>query len=234
MVRVSAHSACLSRRAERRPEQCRRGLTVEELPIETTLYSMSAEPPADGDRRTDERHLTLFRVGSIIIGDSRELCLVKNISAGGALIRAYCALEPDMVIHVELKEEQPIAGKVTWIRGTDAGITFDERVDIIELLKASGDGPRPRMPRIEVRCVCFVREGANVHRAILQNISQGGASLETANSLNIDSVVTVSLPRMATQDAVVRWKQGNRYGLSFNTVLPLAGLIAWLHERKAA
>lgn len=125
-----------------------RGKTVEELPIETTLYSMSGDPPPQGDRRSDERHLTLFRVGTIILGDKRELCLVKNISAGGALIRAYCRLEPDMVIHVELKQEQPVCGKVTWVRGTDAGITFDERVDIIDLLKASGDGPRPRMPRI--------------------------------------------------------------------------------------
>lgn len=209
-------------------------MTVEELPIETTLYSMSGEPPPDSDRRADERHLTLFRVGTIILGDRRELCLVKNISAGGALIRAYCTLEPDMGIHVELKEEQPVSGKVTWVRGTDAGITFDERVDILELLKSSGDGPRPRMPRIEARCVCFVREGANLHRAMLHNISQGGASVETVNALNVDADVTVSLPGMAPQEAVVRWSHGNRYGLSFNTVLPLAGLIAWLHERQAA
>lgn len=205
---------------------------MEQLPIETTVYSMSAEPP--GDRRADERHLTLFRVGTIVIGDRRELCLVKNISAGGALIRAYCELAPETPLFIELKEQQPIAGAVTWVRGTDAGITFDTRVDILELLKASGEGPRPRMPRIEVSCVCFVREGANLYRAVLNNISQGGASVETANALNIDADVTVSLPGFQPQGAVVRWKHSNRYGLSFNTVLPLAGLIAWLHERNGA
>lgn len=207
---------------------------MEQLPIETTVYSMSCEPPAQPDRRVDERHLTLFRVGTIIFGERRELCLVKNISAGGTLIRAYCPLEPDMKLYIELKERQPIGGVVTWIKGTDAGITFDERVDIIDLLKASGDDPRPRMPRIEVECVCFVRAGAIVHRANMLNISQGGLSVETPNGLNRNADVTVTIPGLPTQDAVVRWADGNRYGLSFNTVLPLAGLVAWLHERNAA
>jgi hypothetical protein len=209
-------------------------MTVEQLPIETTVYSMSAEPPAQGDRRADERHLTLFRVGTIIIGSRRELCLVKNISAGGASIRAYCPIQPDMKIQIELKERQPVGGVVTWIKGPDAGITFDERVDVIDLLKSSGDDPRPRMPRIEARCVCFVREGAILHRSNMLNISQGGLSVETPNGLNVNSDVTVTIPGLPTQDAVVRWASGNRYGLSFNTVLPLAGLVAWLQERNAA
>ena len=209
-------------------------MRLEQLPIETTLYSMSAEPPAEGNRRADERHLTLFRVGTIILGDRRELCLVKNISAGGVLIRAYCRLDPDMKVHVELKERQPVSGVVTWTKGTDAGITFDERVDVIDLLKSSGDDPRPRMPRIEVRCVCFVREGAILHRSNMLNISQGGLSVETTNGLNVNADVTVTIPGLPTQDAVVRWADGNRYGLSFNAVLPLAGLVSWLQERNAA
>lgn len=195
---------------------------------------MSAEPPAEGNRRADERHMTLFRVGTLILGDRRELCLVKNISAGGVLIRAYCPLEPDMKVHVELKERQPVSGVVTWINGTDAGITFDERVDVIDLLKSSGDDPRPRMPRIEVHCVCFVREGAILHRSNMLNISQGGLSVETPNAINVNADVTVTIPGLPTQDAVVRWADGNRYGLSFNAVLPLAGLVSWLQERNAA
>jgi len=211
-----------------------RSAVLEELPIETTVYSMSTKPPAEAERRSDERHLTLFRVGAIVLEDRRELCLVKNISAGGALIRAYCALGEDERVQLELKEQQPIPGVVTWVRGTDAGITFDDRVDVVELLKSSGDGVRPRMPRIELSCVCFVREGASLHRTVLHNISQGGLSVESRNPLTIDAVVTVSLAGLPPQEAVVRWARGDRYGMSFNTVLPLAGLVAWLQERSAA
>ncbi len=207
---------------------------MKELPIETTIYSMSDEPPPDKNRRADERHLTLFRVGTIVIGDRRELCLVKNISAGGTLIRAYCTVEPDTRVDIELKDSQPISGTITWVRGGDAGITFDERVNVVDLLKSNANGPRPRMPRIEVQCVCFVREGAIVHRTQLQNISQGGLSVEAPNPLSIGSDVTVTLPGLPSQGASVRWRDGDRYGISFNSVLPLAGLVAWLHERNGA
>lgn len=118
--------------------------------METTVYSISAEPPAERNRRSDDRHLTLFRVGMLILGERRELCLVKNIPAGGALIRACSALEPEQRLEIELKEHQPVAGRVGWVRGSDAGIAFDEPVDVLELLKAAADGPRPRMPRVEV------------------------------------------------------------------------------------
>ncbi len=206
--------------------------TVEQLPVEATLYSMSASPPAESNRRGEQRHLTLFRVGSIVVGGKRELCLVKNVSGGGALIRAYCELQPDMPIEIELKERQPIAAKVSWIKGSDAGLTFDTPVDVIDLLKSSGEGPRPRMPRIQVHCICFVREGAVVHRSTALNISQGGVSVESANPLTVGRDVTVTLPELQPQGAVVRWNSGDRYGLSFNNVLPLAGLIEWLHARE--
>jgi hypothetical protein len=90
------------------------------------------------------------------------------------------------------------------------------------------------MPRIEVRCVCFVRQGAILHRATMNNISQGGLSVEAPNALAVNADVTVTIPGLPPQDAVVRWSNGIRYGLSFNTVLPLAGLVAWLQERNTA
>lgn len=207
---------------------------MEELPIETTVYSMSADLPREPERRAGERHLTLFRVASITAGDRRELCLVKNISAGGALVRAYCALEADAEVQVELKEGQPLTGRVTWVQGSDAGITFDEPVDVVELLRATSDGPRPRMPRIEVSCTGFVREGAILHRALLHNISQGGLSVETSNPLTVGGDVTVSLPGLAPQGALVRWNHGLRYGITFNSVIPLAALVDWLHSRQGA
>ena len=204
---------------------------MQQLPIETTVYSLDAEPPPESERRADERHLTLFRVGSILLDDRRELCLVKNISAGGTLVRAYCKLKEGQRLLVELKEQQPVPGKVTWVQGMDAGITFEDPVDVLELLKANSDGTKSRMPRMAISCVGFVRQGAIVHRAILNNISQGGVSVETANPLNVGSEATVTLPGLAPQPAVVRWNDGQRYGITFNNVLPLAGLVGWLHAR---
>ena len=116
---------------------------VEEQPVETTLYSLSDQTPDPVERRDGERYLTLFRVGSVMIEDRRELCLIKNISAGGMMIRPYCKLEPGASVSVELKRGEQIPGTVNWVRDDLAGVTFDEPIDVVELLATSMEGPRP-------------------------------------------------------------------------------------------
>ena len=36
--------------------------------------------------------MTLYRVGSMLVENRRELCLIKNISAGGMMVRLYCSV----------------------------------------------------------------------------------------------------------------------------------------------
>jgi hypothetical protein len=206
---------------------------VKEQPVETTLYSLSdGAPGPTADRRDGERHLTLFRVGSVTIGDRRELCLIKNISAGGMLIRAYCPLEVGTRLSVELKRGEQIHGRVSWVDENSAGIAFDERVDVVELLTSSMEGPRPRMPRVEIHCMASVRQGADVHRMRARDISQGGIKLESSRVLQIDGDVVVSLPGLAPQQGVVCWSEDGCYGVTFNKLLALTDLVGWLHEQR--
>ena len=209
-----------------------RSEALDEQPVETTLYSLSESPPKQVDRRDGERHLTLFRVGSITIGDRRELCLIKNISAGGMLIRAYSVLEPGARIAVELKRGEQIPGTISWTRDSNAGITFDRQVDVVELLASSAEGPRPRMPRVEVRCIASVRQGSQVYGMRAHDISQGGLKVESQRELAIGSDVVVGLPGMAPQAAVVRWKEDGAYGITFNRLLALSELVAWLQAQR--
>ena len=89
--------------------------------------------------------MTLYRVGSILVEDRRELCLIKNISAGGMMIRLYCNIAEGTPLTIELKSGQPITGKISWVRDHHAGISFDEPVDVIDILSSAMTGPRPRM-----------------------------------------------------------------------------------------
>lgn len=205
---------------------------MEQIPVETTLYSLSDAPPAPSDRRETDRYLTLFRVGSLVIGERRELCLIKNISAGGMLIRAYCAIEPGTRVSVELKCGEPVAGAVRWVEGDTVGVAFNEPVDVVELLSTSMEGPRPRMPRIAVDCVAWIREGAEVHRVFVRDVSQGGLKVATDRPLCISGDVVVTLPGLEPVAGVVRWRDSGCYGLTFNKVLPLSLLVAWLGEQR--
>lgn len=205
---------------------------MDETPVETTLYSLSDAPPSPGERRGDDRHMTLFRVGSIVLGDRRELCLIKNISAGGMMIRAYCDIPEGSPLSVELKSGHPVSGRASWTRDGTVGVAFDEIVDVVEILSSSMEGPRPRMPRIEVDCHASVREGSRIHRMRVRDISQGGLKVESAEILNHGCDLTVSLPGLGSHASTLRWSQGNHLGITFNRLIPLPQLVAWLQAMR--
>lgn len=205
---------------------------VEEQPVETTVYSLSETPPSrPGERRESVRHMTLFRVGSIAIGDRRELCLIKNISAGGMRIRAYGSIEIGARVEIELKCGNPIAGEVGWVEETDAGVVFDMPIDVLELLRASLKGPKPRMPRLEANCMVGLREGANLRRVRACDISQGGIKIATEMRLEPGSEVVVTVPGLPPAAGVVRWSEGGFIGMSFNRPLALDALVGWIRGR---
>lgn len=210
-------------------------MSVDQQPVETTLYSLSTglpQPSAPGNRREGERHMTLYRVGSILIDDRRELCLIKNISAGGMMIRAYWPVSEGTVLSIELKCGQPISGRVSWVRDRDAGIAFDAPVDVVDILSASMEGPRPRMPRIEVSCFAFVREDGNCLRVRVRDISQGGVKIECASPLIPGSQLVITLPGLPPLPGVASWSNDGSAGISFNRLLPLQELVGWLQDQR--
>ena len=205
---------------------------MQEQPVDTTLYSLSDAAPKPVERRDGERHLTLFRVGSIIIEDRRELCLIKNVSSGGMLIRAYSAMAPGTAVAIELKQGEMIAATVNWVKHDSVGIMFNEPVDVVDLLATSMDGPRPRMPRIEIRCIASVRQDGNVYGMRASDISQGGIKVESDRSLQAGADVVVTLPGLPPMAGVVRWKEAGAYGITFNRLLALSDLVAWLQGQR--
>ena len=205
--------------------------------VETTVFTMSdsAPPPmpqAEVDRRDGDRHMTLYRVGALTIGERRELCLIKNISAGGMMVRAYCSIPVGTPLSIELKVGDPVRGRVSWVREPNIGIVFDQPLDVIELLAQSIDGPRPRMPRVAADCHATLREGAHVHRVSVVDVSQGGVKLACHAVVNAGEDVVVTLPGLAPVAGISCWAEGGRIGVTFNRLLPLQTLVGWLHTQR--
>ena len=200
--------------------------------MEETAFSLSSGVPLPAEKREDERYLTLFRVGSLMVSGERQLCLIKNISAGGMLIRAYSQLTAGTPVTVELKQGQHVDGVVSWVEASNAGIRFDSRIDVVDLLAISTEGPRPRMPRIEIRCMASVRIGAQVYGMLARDISQGGMKVDSERSLQVGSDLVVSLPAMSPISGVLRWGSGGSYGIGFNRLLALSELVDWLKNQR--
>jgi hypothetical protein len=205
---------------------------LDEQPAETTLYSLADAAPGPAQRRKSERHLSLLRVASLILGGRRELCLIRNVSAGGMMIRTYSNIAPETRVSIELKQGEPIAGTVRWVEDDLAGVTFDKPIDIINLISISAEGPRPRLPRVEVSCTAWVREDASVHRMKGANISQGGIMVIGPADLPVGAKVVVTLIDLPPTAGIVRWKDGEAHGINFNRPLALAPLVAWLRAQQ--
>ena len=208
---------------------------MESQPVETTLYSLSEVAPgpaAEPERRDGDRLTTLYRVGSILIEQKRELCLIKNISAGGMMIRLYCKLPEETPVTVELKSGQPISGRISWMRDHHAGISFDQPIDVIDILSSTMDGPRPRMPRIETNCFATLRDGANTLRVQVCDISQGGVKIACETMLPKGADVIVTLPGLPPQPGMACWIDAGFSGITFNRLLPLGELVSWLQAQR--
>lgn len=179
----------------------------------------------------------MFRVGALTVGERRELCLIKNISAGGMLIRAYSEIRVGAKVSIELKQGEPVMGTAQWADQDLVGIAFDEPIDVVPLIAQRLEGPRPRMPRIEVDCLATVRDGASVARTTAINISQGGLRVESVAELSVGAEVIVSLTGLAPLPALVKWRDGDCYGIAFHRLLSVTQIVAWLqarHDRRIA
>jgi hypothetical protein len=196
-----------------------------------TTFSLSNETPRPPERRRDQRHLTILRVGTLFLAGRRELCLIRNISGGGLMAHIYSRVAIDERVSVELKTNQPIAGSIAWIEGSNVGITFDKAIDVEEILATQNNlenGWRPRLPRVEIDRLATLRAGSAVYGVSTRDISQGGVKIETDQPIEEGQEVVLTLEKFRPVPGVVRWSHEGLCGIAFNQVIPFRELMSWL------
>lgn len=204
-------------------------------PIVGTSFSFSSEVPDPPERRNAERHIKILRVGVLVFEGRRELCLIRNLSAGGLMAHLYSNMHPGQRVTVELKTNQQVSGTVVWVREANAGIAFDTKVDIGELLAnppVLDNGWRARSPRVEIERLATLRNSGRTLPAKVRDISQSGVKVETEESLEVGSDVVVTLDGFRPIAGVVRWHADRTAGIAFNGLIPLRELIDWIKNKS--
>jgi hypothetical protein len=199
--------------------------------IEDVSFSFSSEAPSPPDQRRDTRFLKILRVGTLIIGSKRELCLLRNISAGGMMAHVYSPVDVGQEVSVELKSHQSLSGHVIWIRGANVGIAFDEPIDVEEMLSQatlSENGWLPRMPRVEVDWLATIRAGATLYWVSVRDISQGGVKVESDRPIEPGTEIVLTIDKFRSVKGSVRWCDQGFCGIAFNEVIPFQELMSWL------
>ena len=88
------------------------------------------------------------------------------------------------------------------------------------------------MPRIELDCTAMLRHDGQVVRVRVMNISQGGICVDAPSQLGIHADVVVTLTGLHAAAGVVKWRDGDLYGIGFNRVFPVGELMKFLLEQQ--
>jgi hypothetical protein len=207
---------------------------LNQMEVEDTSFSFSKLAPSPPpDRRNNARHLKILRVGTLIVDDHRELCLIRNISAGGLMAHVYSTFEIGQKVGVSLKTAQLLNGTVAWLKEGNAGIAFDEPIDVEEMLSNASlteIGWLPRMPRVEVDWLGTLRIGATTLAVTIRDISQGGVKFECDAGFEPGSQVTLTIDTLRSLPGVLRWFEEGQGGIAFNELIPFNELMGWLRQ----
>ncbi len=194
--------------------------------------------PPGGDRRADVRTTTLFQVARLLTDDgAQHLCLIRNIGPGGMMLEIYAPLEPGLRVRVEPKVCDPIAGTVCWSQARQAGIAFDDPIDVHAYLHTHNvllPDQLPRCPRVTTAMRSRLRIGAVWHLVPLIDLSQGGAKVETDLPVELGQGVEIDIDGIGVLGAHIRWVRGERIGLVFTCPLRLALVAQWIATHGAA
>ena len=189
---------------------------------------------ASGAVEREERQVSLYRVGALTVAGRRELCVVRNVSTGGMMLHAYSRIKPRAAISIEFKHGTQITGIVKWVRGQSVGVQFDEPIDVEAVLASAPEGLRPRMPRIGIETPVTIRQDGESFTMRALDISQGGVCVEGPRTLTLGADAVVSIGGLDAEAAVVRWRNGDCYGIGFNRLLSVTTLSDWLQQHRDA
>jgi hypothetical protein len=196
-------------------------------------------PESSDERRHGARHIAVMRVAKLHTRHGEELCLVRNISAGGLMANIWSDIAIGDPLTAEFKSGQHASGGVVWRRENRIGVQFDTPVDVAVVLGGDEDpapGFHPRAPRVNIAARGRLRCGARYYAVDLRDISQGGAKVIAADPEvweKIDGPIVLSLTGLPPIEGTARWHATGHAGIAFNAPIPLDKIARWIAQTRS-
>lgn len=198
-----------------------------------TIFSLAAEPPRaivqDGDAHAE------FDAAHLVSASERYAVSLQKLSAAGATFALQASLEHGEPLSLELANGQRIPGRIDWCEHGEAGLIFDDRIDVIGAIArnlASLPAERRNMPRVEVQQAVSIRTSRRTVLARTRNISQGGACLEGKIDLAAGETAHLTFDGLRPLRGSIRWVLGGLAGVAFDEELSWQTLMPWLRHSQ--
>lgn len=183
----------------------------------------SALLPADqskshavGERRSNQRARTVYRVARVHARGDMGLARIHNISDDGMMLTLGYPVALDDRVEVELTETLSVDGSVVWHDGVRCGIKFVRPIDTTAVLRAIVDEARKgsaRALRLPIRGTARSASQAGTHRVSILDVSQRGMKLAHNGSFTPGLAVKISTDWGVDRRGVVRWSRDGIAGL---------------------
>jgi hypothetical protein len=190
------------------------------VPFSPTHFDHEHCIPSVDERRLSERHRLVLQLATLTSDTEQQLCLVMNIGTGGMKVRFFGNAPEGSTVTVSMRGDQTIHGHVAWRDGDLLGIKFNEQLNHdLGGLATPDNGARKRSPRLPVNVHAQIWcEGALTPVKVV-NLSPSGVAVVLSGKPPRSRQVALKVPGLANFPAQVRWSDGDRLGISFNTPL---------------
>jgi hypothetical protein len=179
--------------------------------------------------------MTIFRAGKITHAGRENLCLVRNISSGGAMAQVFQDLEIDDRVFLDLRLEERIIGRIVWVRAAFVGIVFSQPIDLADVLRSElANGQRRRAPRVHVEATGRLQVGDVFHPVAIDNVSQTGTRIFCEQALVAGTEVRLWIDGLGPLLSFVQWTRNGIIGLAFCRALSIWDLTTWVREQTLA
>jgi hypothetical protein len=175
-----------------------------------------------------------FEAASLIGAASKRACAIQKISQSGATISGDAALggagERAML---ELSNGQRCAARIDWARGREAGLAFDEPLDIVALINrnlVAQPAERRTMPRIELKVAAHLKWGEHFEAASTRNISARGMQVEGPHLPPVGTYVAPFVEGLTLPPSDIAWRRDGLAGVEFFEELSWASIIPWVKK----
>lgn len=172
------------------------------------------------ERRAAPRFPLLMRTAKLLCESGEYVCMVRDVSAGGAMIRLFHDVPPDTHLFLELATGDRYAMERRWHRQDRAGFRFASWIDVNEFIEEPSAYPR-RPLRLRLQRSALITANGKDSKAMLVNVSQQGACIEAGGEISEGDEVRLEVAGLPIRFGKVCWRKGYAHGLVFQQAFPL-------------
>jgi PilZ domain len=189
------------------------------------------------ERRSSNRQVSVMLTAKLETSGRQQPCRILNISSKGANIESLISLKVGQPIEIEFRSNLKSKGTIRWVRDAQAGVEFNEAIDLNEIWKRSEVSIKrikPRPPRYCCFAPAMVEHGENRQQCQIIDISASGMRVVDVKKMVLGATVMIEPTGLPRHRAKVVWCNKESAGLKLVNPFKYHELEMWLLQQESS